>query len=349
VSGPLGRPPRIGFLGVGWIGRARLEAVARSGIAEVAAIADADQPRARQAALLAPGAQVAAGLDELLELDLDGVAIATPSALHAEQARAALERGLAVFCQKPLARNADEAQAVVNAARHADRLLAVDLSYRFTDGMRRIKDEVARGALGRVFAVEAVFHNAHGPEPAWFYDRQRSGGGCLADLGVHLVDLALWTLGHPDVVSVSGRLLAGGEPLGGDEHAVEDYASVHLDLANGASVQLSCSWRLNAGRDAVIGIAFYGTAGGAALRNVEGSFYDFRAWGFSRTLRRALCEPPDAWPARAILDGAARLRAGRRFDPEAERLVQVSRVLDAVYAVGGAPAVSPELVKGALA
>jgi len=80
--------------------------------------------------------------------------IATPSALHAEQSFRALERGAAVFCQKPLGRTAAEARSVVDAARAADRLLAVDLSYRFTDGMRRIREVVRSGELGRLFAGE---------------------------------------------------------------------------------------------------------------------------------------------------------------------------------------------------
>ena len=95
-------------------------------------------------------AECVSTLDDILAVGVDGVAIATPSALHAEQSIRALDHGVAVFCQKPLGRTANEAQAVVDAARAADRLLCVDLSYRFTDGMRRIRELVRSGALGRV-------------------------------------------------------------------------------------------------------------------------------------------------------------------------------------------------------
>jgi len=138
--------PRLGFLSVGWIGRRRMEAIAKSGIAEISAIADPMPAAAAQAASIAPGAAVMASLSDLLELDLDGISIATPSALHAEQAIAALERGLAVFCQKPLARTADETRRVVEAARRADRLLEVDLSYRFTSGIKKITELARAGA-----------------------------------------------------------------------------------------------------------------------------------------------------------------------------------------------------------
>src|SRR5215212_8605598 len=96
--------------------------------------------------------------EELLTSDLDGIVIATPSALHADQAIAALERGVAVFCQKPLARTGPETRAVIGAARAADRLLGVDLSYRHTSAMRAVRDLVTSGQIGHVRAVELVFH-----------------------------------------------------------------------------------------------------------------------------------------------------------------------------------------------
>ncbi|MFC3076684.1 Gfo/Idh/MocA family protein [Phenylobacterium terrae] len=325
------RRPRVGFLGVGWIGRHRMEGMLATGAIEAAAVADPSAEMAQEALRLAPGAERVGGLDELLALDLDGLVIATPSALHAEQSIAALERGCAVFCQKPLGRTAREVRAVVDAARAADRLLAVDLSYRFTEGMRRIRELLAAGELGQVFAVDLTFHNAYGPDKAWFYDPQLSGGGCVMDLGVHLVDLALWAMDFPEVTGVSSQLLAGGEPLAGRDDRVEDYAVATLELASGATVRLACSWRLQAGCEAVIAADFYGTGGGAALRNVAGSFYDFTAERFRGTARESLASPPDAWGVRAGADWARRLAAGERFDPAAERLVDVARVLDRIY------------------
>jgi predicted dehydrogenase len=320
--------PRIGFLGTGWIGRHRMQAILATGAVEAAVIADPSPEMAAEAQRLAPSARLVSDLDALLATGVDGVVIATPSALHAEQSMRALERDVAVFCQKPLGRTAAETQAAVDAARRADRLLAVDLSYRFTEGMRRIRDLVSTGELGRVFAADLAFHNAYGPDKPWFYDPALSGGGCLMDLGVHLVDLALWTLDFPDVTTVSGNLLTAGEPPAG---RVEDYAVATLELATGSIVRLACSWRLHAGRDAVISAAFHGTAGGAALHNVDGSFYDFTAERYRGTAREPLVTPPDEWGGRAAADWALRLAAGERFDPAAERLVDVARVLDRIY------------------
>jgi predicted dehydrogenase len=119
--------------------------------------------------------------------------------------------------------------------------------------------------------------------------------------------------------------------LGGRADTVEDYAVATLTLETGAVVQLACSWRLQAGRDAIIGASFYGTGGGAALANVDGSFYDFTAERFRGTARETLSTPPDAWGGRGAADWAARLAAGERFDPESERLVDVARALDCIY------------------
>jgi predicted dehydrogenase len=321
----------VGFLGVGWIGRHRMEAMLATGRIEAAAIADPSPDMVRSALDLAPQATQAETLDDLLALDLDGVVIATPSALHAEQSIAALERGLAVFCQKPLGRSAAEAQAVVEAARRADRLLMVDLSYRHTAAARKIRELVDAQALGRVFAADLVFHNAYGPDKPWFYDPALSGGGCVMDLGVHLVDLALWMLDFPQVEAVSSTLLAGGAPLDAPDRQVEDYAVAQLELAGGASVRIACSWRLQAGCEANISAAFYGQAGGALMRNVGGSFYDFAVDCFEGTQSRTIVEPPDAWGGRAAQEWARRLGAGARFDPEARRLTEVAAVLDRIY------------------
>jgi predicted dehydrogenase len=323
--------PRLGFLGVGWIGRHRMKSILETGAVEIAGIADASAAMAAEAGRLAPEAKLVGTLDDLVDLEVDGVVIATPSAMHAEQSIRVLERGAAVFCQKPLGRTAAEVRAVVDAARAADRLIGVDLSYRFTTAMRLVRDLVRSGELGRIFAVDLVFHNAYGPDKPWFYDPTLSGGGCVMDLGVHLVDLALWTMDFLEVAGVRGSLFAGGEPLNSHPDRVEDYAVATIELETGAVVQLACSWRLHAGCDAMISAAFHGTHGGAALRNVNGSFYDFVAERYRGTGRETLASPPDEWGGRAAADWAVRLAAGERFDPEVEKLVDVARVLDRIY------------------
>jgi predicted dehydrogenase len=323
--------PRVAFLGLGWIGQHRMRSLAEAGVCRIVAVADPDEAARALARQLAPGCDAVASLEELLPYELDGAVVATPSALHAAQCLALLERGVAVFCQKPLARTQAETARIVSAARSANRLLGCDLSYRFTEGMRRIRNCVAEGELGRVYAADLVFHNAYGPDKPWFRNMSLSGGGCLIDLGTHLVDLALWTLDFPKVESATGRLYAGGSLLPAGSAEVEDYAVAELHVEGGAVVRIACSWNLAAGRDAIIEAQFHGTRGGAALRNVDGSFYDFSAERMEGTRRYSLCEPPDDWGGRAIVAWGRQLAGGQRYAPSIESALQTAAVLDAIY------------------
>jgi predicted dehydrogenase len=316
--------PRVGFLGVGWIGQARMRALLDARLVEPAGVADVDPELRARAAGDLPAVET---LDELLELGLDGLVIATPSALHAEQARAALERGVAVFCQKPLGRDAGEARAVVDAARRADRLLGVDLSYRHTRAVEALR--AAWPELGHVHAVDLVFHNAYGPDKPWFTDPALSGGGCLIDLGTHLVDLALWLTGAERISVQAAALRRRGRPPAAGE--VEDFALVQLELEGDVTARVACSWFLPAGRDCVIECTAYGSDGAATVRNVGGSFYDLEALRLRGTTSEVLVRPPDDWGGRAVSAWAGRLAEDRGFDPAAEEHVRVAGVLDAIY------------------
>lgn len=322
--------PAIGFLGTGWIGRHRMNAIAQTGAVDIVAIVDPSQSCAQEAQALAQGAAILTCYESLLDAGLDGVVIATPSALHAEQSIAALERGMAVFCQKPLGRDAQEVGRVVATAQAADRLLAVDFSYRHTAAGRALYDLVRSGALGDIFAADLVFHNAYGPDKSWYYDRAQSGGGCTMDLGVHLADLVLWLTGFPEVGKVTSRMFAGGKPLGRGTVEVEDYAVARFDLATGATVQLACSWGLNAGQDAVIEASLYGTRAAASLRNVGGSFYDFELLHHRGTSCERLIAPPDDWGGRAAAAWARQLASDPGFDSDALHIGDVARLLDRI-------------------
>jgi predicted dehydrogenase len=306
-----------------------MEAVLATGEAKAVAICDPNPEMTAAARELAPDAETVGSLDELLQFELDGIVIATPSALHAEQCVHAFQAGAAVFCQKPLGRDADEVRAVLDAARRADRLLGVDLSYRHAAAMQAIRDRIRSGELGRVFAADFTFHNAYGPQSGWFWDPKLSGGGCLIDLGVHLVDLALWMFDFPEVVDVRGILLRNGGPPDADE--VEDYATGELRLGNGATVRLACSWNSSAGSDSVIEATFHGTEGGAQMRNEGGSFFDFAADLFKGRERLRLVSPPDEWGGRAAAEWVRKLAGGERFAGSTQGLVETALALDRLY------------------
>ena len=320
---------RLGFLGTGWIGRNRMEALLASGDATAVAICDLNPQMVEQARAVAPLALVTDSLEAMRALDLNGVVIATPSALHAEQCFQAFEAGVAVFCQKPLGRSAGEVEAVLVAARRADCLLGVDPSYRHTAAVEAIHERITRGELGELFAADLMFHNAFGPGAGWFWDPKLSGGGCLIDLGVHLVDLALWMFDFPEVTDATATLLRGGRPVGAGE--VEDYAVGTLKLATGAVVRLACSWNLDAGADAVIGARFYGTEAGAGMQNENGSFFDFSADLYRGRELERIASPPDDWGGRAACDWLGKLKSGGRFGGSTSGLVETAAVLDRLY------------------
>lgn len=323
--------PKLGFVGVGWIGYDRLRAIVESDAADVVALADPSAELRERASSLVPHAQQLASHEELLSVPMDGVVIATPSALHAAQTAAFVARRRAVFCQKPLGRSAAETLAVVNAAKRADVLLDVDFSYRQTRAMQAVKSVVASGELGDIFSARFVFHNAYGPDKPWYFDKARSGGGCVMDLGIHLVNLALWLLDEPTCSNVSSALYAKGKRLEADHSEVEDYAVAHMQTPHGCLVEIACSWNLPAGTDAIISAELYGPRGGVAFRNVNGSFYDFVAERMHGTKREELVTPPDPWGGRCVVEWVRQLASNPRFDSAAERFVQVAAIIDRIY------------------
>lgn len=322
--------PRLGFLGVGWIGRHRLEAVTRAGAASVAAIADRDRDRARELAD-GFGAAICEDLDELLDAPLDGVVIATPTALHASQAGRVLERGLPVFCQKPLGRDRRECRRLVALARDRDLNLGVDMSYRATAAVRAALQAVREGRIGEPHAAELVFHNAYGPDPGWARDAEMAGGGALVDLGCHLIDLARQFLGPLRPAAVHADLFSEGRRLGPDPEEVEDLALAQVTLCDGRALRLACSWWQPAGADAVIEATFVGEGRAVRVANVGGSFYDLEALLIDGSRVERLAAPPDAWGGRMLVDWAQRLPGDGRYDPAVEDLVEVAELIDAIY------------------
>lgn len=329
---PLNLPhrPRLGFAGTGWIGRLRMEALQQFDAANFHAVFDPVPDAAQAAAAIQPDTVVAESFEALLDMDLDGLVIASPNALHAEHSIAALQSGKAVFCQKPLARTLEETQRVVDAARRANRCLAVDFSYRHLAGMDILRETIASGALGNIFAVDLVFHNAYGPDKDWFYKLESSGGGCVMDLGIHLVDWLLWLLDGPRVERVRSHLFKEGRLLAPPYQEVEDFAVVDL-LLDKIRARLCCSWNLHAGQDAVITAQFYGTEGGAAVCNAKGSFFDFNTYIFKGTQREHLAGPPDEWGGRALLSWTQQLAEGLHYRPDVEDVLKVAQILDRIY------------------
>lgn len=329
-SGPSLYPsqrPRLGFLGLGWIGGLRLEAVEAAGTAHVAALCDSDVRRLDSLRRRHPEAKLHTRAEDMLrDARLDGVVIATPNALHAPQALALLDAGLPIFVQKPLGLDRGQVERVLDRARRLDRLVAVDYSYRHLGGAEMLREWTRAGALGDVHLVEAVFHNAYGPDKSWCFDPLVSGGGALLDLGVHLLDLVFWILGSAPPRSVDGwtRDLDG-------HRGIDQIAGVDLVLEPETRVRLTTSWHAHAGRDCDFRVAFHGTRGAAELRNVAGSFYDFELVRRRGRQEEVVVTESREWMSRSLLGWIDRLAEDDRYDPSVEVSLTTAEVVDRVY------------------
>jgi predicted dehydrogenase len=323
--------PKLSFIGVGWIGRHRMKAAADSTLADIDIIYDPSEDCIAESKKIIPGATFTSSFNEAVSgTEIDGVVIASPSALHMDQCIKALESNKAVFCQKPLGRNSEEVRKILNAAEQADKLLGIDFSYRYTKAFQSICSVIQSGELGKIFAVDLIFHNAYGPDKAWFYNKELSGGGCVLDLGIHLIDLMLVALNYPEVVNVSSNLYAKGFPVNTKDE-VEDFATATINLENDITALLSCSWNLQAGKDAIIEASFYGTKGGVSLKNINGSFYDFEGERYSGTKKETLSKPPDDWGGKSLLNWINKLSHSNKFDKDANQYLLSAEIVDKIY------------------
>lgn len=323
----------LGFVGLGWIGLNRLQQLLAHTKIDKIALIEPVKAQLDRALALTDKAQIFTAYEDVLsDESLDGIVIATPSALHAQQAIQALNAQKAVFCQKPLGRNAAEVKAVLQASQTNNKLLAVDLSYRFTQAFQQVYQILQKGTIGKVFSVELVFHNAYGPDKAWFYDLEKAGGGCVLDLGIHLLDMALWGLNFPSVTQVKSQRFHQGEKIEKKQPLIEDFATAQLLTQENTVINLQCSWNLSAGKDAVISATFYGTKGGVAFKNVKGSFYDFTAEHYTGTTTQTLITPSDDWGGKAGIKWADAVRSGIGYDKQsAKELIQLAQTIDRIY------------------
>lgn len=323
----------LGFIGLGWIGKNRMEVLLNKGKISSVTIAEPCKQNAEEALKVAEGAVLAESPEEIYEdNDIDGVVIATPSALHAAQSLQALKSGKAVFCQKPLGRTAAEVEELIKASQEVDKLLSVDLSYRYTKAFQAVYDTITKGHIGKVYAVELVFHNAYGPDKEWFYDINQSGGGCVMDLGTHLIDMALCCLGYPEINELKSYLFSKGVKLEPNENTVEDFAKITMLTDKESAITLECSWHASAGKDAVIRAVFYGTEGGVAFKNKNGSFYDFEAEKYKGTFKEILENAPDDWSGRAGLVWSEKIINSVGYDDlTATEYLKTAQIIDRIY------------------
>lgn len=279
------RELRVGVVGIGWAGQQHLKAYHDLEGVRIVSLAGMEQDLrdSLQAEYSIPNA-FADWNDMLDHGGLDAISVAVPTFLHAPIAIAALERGIHVLSEKPIARNAVEGQAMVDAARKAGRVLDVAFNHRRRGDIQALKEVIDDGGLGRPYYAKASWLRRSGIPTlgSWFTNPELAGGGPLADIGVHALDYALHLLGEPKVLAVSAATHSelGPQGRGGGNrytaqatsHAfeVEDFASAFLRLEGGRTLLLEAAWATYRETDDLLDFTVYGTDGGAELK-VQGA------------------------------------------------------------------------------
>lgn len=280
----------------------------------------------------------------LMNERLDAVSVCTPNYAHCEPTVVALEAGLHVLCEKPIAMNVAEAERMVEAARRTKRMLTIGHHFRFVPFMRFLKRRIDEGMLGEVYYGRSHALRRRGV-PGWgeFHIRAKSGGGPLIDIGVHALDCILWLMGSPQPVTVTGRTYtmfgnrvtyysAWGD-YKREDFDVEDFAAGFVRFSNGATLSLAASWASHIEHNedfsqVVLGdrgglvVRPFGTAAGAKILSArDEALLDIVPSGF----------PENQPHVEEIQHWVACLRGEAEPLVKPEECVNVQRIIDGIY------------------
>ena len=223
---------RIGIVGSGAIAQlAHLPVLAKMRGVELLAICDNDRPKARGLADRFGVPDVFTDIEDLLELDeLDAVVVATPNHLHEPHVLSALAAKRHVLCERPLSLTSRGVERILAAAARVDRTVTVANNHRYRTDVQTLSRFIQGGELGKTTGMRAGAYHFKRQQEGWRQRRAESGGGAFLDLGVPLLDLALWLADFPDPVRVSAHM-----DRGRGASAVEDAMVVQLECAAGMS------------------------------------------------------------------------------------------------------------------
>ncbi len=177
----------------------------------------------------------------VVQEDVDAVFVNTPNYLHEKMTVAAARNKKHVLVEKPIATSVKAAQNMVDAAKKAKVLLMVEQTQRFDPVHQAAKDVITSGVLGKIHNIRGRIGHA-GPEywslgeADWYYEKKKSGGGCMVDIGVHIADLVRWFKAKK-VVGVFARIQTLEKKI-----PVDDNATVLLKFEDGSKGEFECSW-----------------------------------------------------------------------------------------------------------
>ena len=254
---------RLGVIGCGNMGRGvHIEAYKRMDNVEIISVCDVIRERAELASEMVGGAQVFENFQDLINAGgIDAVDICTPNYLHSIIAVDAFKAGKHVLCEKPDAVNVEEVLKMKNAADEAGKVLMVIRNNRFATASQYAKKFVEDGKMGDIYCGRCGWQRRRGipGKGGWFTTKAQSGGGPLIDLGVHMIDLAVWLMGNPTPVAVSANTYTKfadndtsdsvnskfGDKNDEGTFDVEDLVMGMIRFDNGAVLQIEFSWASN--------------------------------------------------------------------------------------------------------
>lgn len=248
---------RIGFTGTGYI--SQIHARAAQSLTEVELVAVVNHRPESMAAFAAEFGiqrQYSAVAELLSDGEIDALCVSTPNYLHAPQTIAALEAGVHVMVEKPMAMNAEEGEAMVRASAKSGALLMVAHCWRFDPEVRWLRGQADEGRVGSVIRTKGYAVHVNWGPPGWFTQKVYAGGGAMADMGVHAIDTTRFLLGDPEPVSVYARIGTYYK-----EFDVDDTGLVMVDWDNGVTSYVECGWWQPHADGPAASVQLYGTKG----------------------------------------------------------------------------------------
>jgi predicted dehydrogenase len=270
------RKLKVGVVGL-TVGASHVKDYASSDTVKEIVLCDVDESRLKEIGDKYNIIKKYTDFDKMLkEENLDAISLAVPNFLHMRLSIQAMEAGVHVLCEKPMARNAAEGKKMLEAAQKHNKKLMINFNQRFLHECQTLKSVIDEGKLGDIYYVRTLWQRRRGVP--WWYPlssgKEVCGGGALIDLGVHVLDRAMWFCGYPDPDWVLGNTFC---KVSKDEAArkgiqnfdLEDMGVAMFRMTNGVMLELEASWASNRENE-VITTRIYGSKGGAVLHRVVG-------------------------------------------------------------------------------
>ncbi len=265
-------PLKIAFAGTGYISKIHALAAQKLPQVELTAVVNhRPESMATFASEFGIPRQYATIDDLLREGEVDVISINTPNYLHAPQSIAALEAGVHVMVEKPMAMDAPEAEAMLKASQKSDALLMVAHCWRFDPEVLWLREQVASGRLGKIIRTKGYGIHVHWGPSGWFTQKKFAGGGAMADMGIHALDTVRFLLNDPQPVSVYAQFGTYYK-----DFDVDDTGLVFVNWDNGVSSYIESGWWQPHADGPEAATQLYGTQGfgslfptGLELPNIE--------------------------------------------------------------------------------